>query len=95
MVTCGFVIIYRLNNKMYRLTQVYFIHTLHNASISNMIMSVQLDNVDEGETELDLSTQDKNAREYRILSYAARLNWRRRGSSLSSSEQAACSCNTK
>lgn len=80
---------------MYRLTRAYFIHTLHNASISNMIMSVQLDNVDEGETELDLSTQDKNAREYRILSYAARLNGRRRGSSLSSSEQAACSCKTK
>lgn len=38
---------YKLNTKMYRLTQAYFIHTLCNSFISNIIMSVELDNVDE------------------------------------------------
>lgn len=47
MVACGFIAICNLSKKMYRLIQAYFIHILCNDSISSIMMSVQLDNVDE------------------------------------------------
>lgn len=45
MVICGFITICKLSRKSY--IQAYHIHTLCDTSIGNIMVSIQLDNVDE------------------------------------------------